>query len=272
MRKALFILFILLPFLSKAFSTIGHAVYFESGKSKVSQKDRLWLDSVSTILRSTVNYSISIQGYCDADGSEESNLILANSRSMNVFRVFMNDKLDKSFIQTQSFGEKNPVSDNNTAEGKAKNRRVELSIKYQLPESAGKSLQNNSVKKEVELHQDLSSSNLEVGKTLVLKNLNFEGGTPILLPESEPTLKELLKIMQDNPTMEIEIGGHVCCGPDMDLSIERAKRVYTYLKGHGIDSRRMSYRGYSFDKPIANESTEEGRTKNRRVEITILKM
>jgi outer membrane protein OmpA-like peptidoglycan-associated protein len=280
MRIILFGLFISISTFCKAYSTIGHILYFNSGKSEISINDRQWLDSVSVILRSAATYSINIQGYCDSDGSEESNMILARSRSMNVLDVFIDNKLNNAFITAKSFGENEPVSDNKTEQGKTKNRRVELTITYQLSEKIvteenhnNKQTGNVFSQKEILYPAgNLSSEKLEVGKTLVLKNLNFEGGTPVLLPESEPTLKELLKIMKGNPGMEIEIGGHVCCGADMQLSLLRAKKVYNYLIGYGIDPKRMTYKGYSFDKPIADEYTEEGRRANRRVEITILKL
>jgi outer membrane protein OmpA-like peptidoglycan-associated protein len=272
MRKIIFLLFILIPGFCKAFSTIGHAIYFNSGKSEVNPKDQQWIDSISTVIKSAKTYSIDIKGYCDADGSDESNTILAKARAANVLQMFLKNELVKKFIVTNSFGEQGPVADNSTEQGKARNRRVEIAISYQLAEVNSKITNAPEKNENINSEINLSSEKLEVGKTLVLKNLNFEGGTPILLPESEPTLKELLKIMNENPSIEIEIGGHVCCGPDMKLSVMRAERVFIYLKSKGIGPKRMIYKGYSFDKPIADEDTEEGRIKNRRVEITILKM
>jgi outer membrane protein OmpA-like peptidoglycan-associated protein len=276
MNKIITFLFIIISSFCKA-SAVNRTVYFDSGKSQIGLSDKRWIDSLSSILNSAVTYSIDIKSYCDADGSEESNLILAKARSANVQKNFINNKLDEKFIVINSFGENNPVADNNTKQGKAKNRRVEIVITYQLTSMNGqrendKNDNSSGTKESVHPATGLSSEKLEAGKILILQNLNFEGGTPVLRPESEPTLKDLLKIMKDNPSLEIEIGGHVCCGPDMPLSIMRAQRVYNYLKGYGIDPKRMSYKGYSFDKPIAAETTEEGRVKNRRVEITILKI
>lgn len=255
---------------------INHTIYFDSGKSDAAAGDKHWLDSVSDILRSSANYSIVVWAYCDADGSAESNLILAQSRAKAVQSLLLANKISDQSIVLNSLGESDPVAENNTAQGKAKNRRAQIAITYQPLQN----VQNNEkkdqepvvAKKAEAASGDLFSEKLEVGKKLVVKNLNFEGGTAVLLEESEPALKSLLKLMQDNPTLEIEIGGHVCCGPDMELSTLRAKKIYSYLKGYGINEKRMSYKGYSYDKPIASEATEEGRKANRRVEITILKL
>jgi outer membrane protein OmpA-like peptidoglycan-associated protein len=263
---------------------ISHTFYFNSGKSELRDQDKHWLDSVSTLLPPSANYSVVIKAYSDSDGPDESNQTLSQGRANTVKAVFIANKLNDRSITAIALGEKDPVADNSTKSGKAKNRRAEVRISYQasqtidtVQKTEDKTEKNKTeddlpAKKEIIIPNGLSSEKLEVGKTLILKNLNFEGGSPVLLVESESALKELLKIMKDNPTLEIEIGGHVCCGPDFELSVLRAKKVFTYLKNYGINEKRMKYKGYSFDKPIAPETTEEGKRLNRRVEITILKM
>jgi len=90
--------------------------------------------------------------------------------------------------------------------------------------------------------------------------------------------------MEDNPKLEIKIQGHICCnypveddGFDYDngdthLSVNRAKAVYDYLVAHGIDPNRMSYEGLGGKFHLVNpEKTEADMTKNRRVEIKIIK-
>ncbi len=106
----------------------------------------------------------------------------------------------------------------------------------------------------------------------MLKNINFEGGTANLLPQSKPALDELIYLLQKNPSVKIEIGGHVCCYNDMPLSVMRAKRIYDILLSNGIEASRLTYKGYSNSKPIAVDSDETERTKNRRVEIKILSL
>lgn len=258
--------------------SMSHTIYFDSGKSELKKSDTQWLDSVAGVLSTSSGYTVLIKAYCDSDGSEESNLRLSENRANAVQDVLKTKGLNPAAFTLNALGETDPLADNVNEAGKSRNRRALISISYQTQKKAEVPQNENDIsekavapKKEI-VSKGLSSEKLEVGKTMVLKNLNFEGGTPILLPESEPVLKELLQIMKDNPTLEIEIGGHVCCGPDMELSVQRAKKVFNYLKGYGINANRMTYKGYSFDKPIASEATEEGKTRNRRVEITILKL
>jgi outer membrane protein OmpA-like peptidoglycan-associated protein len=79
--------------------------------------------------------------------------------------------------------------------------------------------------------------------------------------------------MTDNPTVRIEIGGHTDnVGKPADnlaLSNNRAKAVVRYLISKGIAASRMTAKGYGETKPIADNSSEEGRAKNRRTELKV---
>ena len=125
---------------------------------------------------------------------------------------------------------------------------------------------------------------IKEGKSnIVLNNLNFEGGRHVLLPSSQPTLQAIVEVMKNNPGLEVEIRGHICCsavnedGLDIDtgervLSRNRAREIYQYLINNGIAANRLSYRGMGgSQKIIAEESSEEDRTTNRRVEFIIIK-
>jgi len=79
--------------------------------------------------------------------------------------------------------------------------------------------------------------------------------------------------MNDNPTIHIRINGHTDnTGNENDnlvLSQKRARAVAQFLADHGIDVRRLSYKGLGSSAPIADNTTEAGRAANRRTEIVI---
>ena len=81
-------------------------------------------------------------------------------------------------------------------------------------------------------------------------------------------------MLQDNPTREIEIAGHTdSTGTperNLELSHRRAEAAADWLIRNGILSTRIRTEGYGDTKPVSNNSTDEGRRKNRRTEITIL--
>lgn len=122
--------------------------------------------------------------------------------------------------------------------------------------------------------RDLSMVPLVKGNTATVNNLFFDLGKASLKPESEPELKRIQQVMKENMALVIEISGHTDnTGSDEinnKLSLERANAVKDYLLNGNIDSSRIRTKGYGKSKPKADNSTEEGRQINRRVEIEIL--
>lgn len=126
------------------------------------------------------------------------------------------------------------------------------------------------------------TADLNTGDELIVEGLNFYPGSHRTLPEAKPILRKLLETMQSNPTMMIEIQGHVCCASrpnedglddetgDFRLSWNRAQFVRDYLVQNGIAPERITYRGYAMTHPLVYpEVTIQDQIKNRRVEILI---
>jgi len=115
---------------------------------------------------------------------------------------------------------------------------------------------------------------IKVGAKVVLHNLFFATNKTQILPESEPALNELATFMENHPALTIRITGHTDnVGSDRDnqiLSEGRAKAVRDELIKRGVAAERIEAEGKGESEPIADNETEEGRAKNRRVEFTIL--
>ena len=111
-------------------------------------------------------------------------------------------------------------------------------------------------------------------KTFVLDDVEFDFGKSTLRPESYSTLDDLVDYLKRKPNERIEIGGHTDnIGSDeknLVLSLERAKSIVSYLIAKGISNDRLVAKGYGAEEPIEDNSTEEGRQKNRRTEVKIL--
>ncbi len=113
------------------------------------------------------------------------------------------------------------------------------------------------------------------GMAITLKGIYFELNKATIKPESYPALQEAARILIDNPNIKVEIQGHTDnIGSEkynQDLSEKRAYAVMNYLvKNHGISPDRLVAKGYGSAKPIADNTTEQGRALNRRVEFVIL--
>lgn len=104
-----------------------------------------------------------------------------------------------------------------------------------------------------------------------LYGILFEFDKSTLLPASEAVLQQVLALVQGRPQMHAEIQGHTDnVGGDnynQKLSESRARAVVEWLRKHGIDASRLSATGYGRKSPVADNGTDEGRARNRRVEI-----
>lgn len=109
---------------------------------------------------------------------------------------------------------------------------------------------------------------------IILQNITFETGKSTLKSSSFNELDSLVNLLQRNPTYKIKITGHTDnVGKEEDnlkLSEDRAKAVANYLIEKGILKERITYKGLGSSQPISKEQTEESRSKNRRVEFTII--
>ena len=125
-----------------------------------------------------------------------------------------------------------------------------------------------------EIPRDFGLDKVEVGTTVVLENIFFETAKATLKPESFAQLETVLKFMDSNPTIRMEISGHTDNTGSLKLNTRlsqaRAESVVEYLIEHGILADRLDAKGYAFSQPIAPNDTPEGRARNRRVEFMIL--
>ncbi|MBL7765936.1 MAG: OmpA family protein [Chitinophagaceae bacterium] len=249
-----------------------------------------------------------LEGHCDSIGSRQYNYTLSENRANAVKKLLVDNGMDKKAIKTCiGFGKDRPINFNRNEYQRQQNRRVIVTFypkkpppplppppppalvqeKPKQPPAAGETASKAPPPRKIievkTVSGQLQKEDFKVGKQLILKNLIFFGGRHVLKPESMPQLENLLNILKENPTLAIEIQGHVCCttnepdGYDWDedsnnLSVTRARMVYEYLIEHGINADRLSYIGYGGSRKInRDEYLEEMRAVNRRVEVRVVR-
>lgn len=123
---------------------------------------------------------------------------------------------------------------------------------------------------------DLTAARLATGEPIRIEKIQFAADSININPEAIPSLDELYEFLYDNPTIVIEVSGHTNGLPADDycdrISADRAKSVADYIVKKGIDAKRVISKGYGKRKPIATNQTAEGRKKNQRVEIKLIKI
>jgi outer membrane protein OmpA-like peptidoglycan-associated protein len=107
------------------------------------------------------------------------------------------------------------------------------------------------------------------GKVILHVNFDFDQAT--LRPDALPTIEQVTKVLKDYPTLRLEVDGHTddVGTPDSNLTLsqQRADTVVQALVAHGIDRSRLESAGFGMSRPIAPNTTPEGRSENRRVEL-----
>lgn len=267
--------------------------FFESNKYEANDQEMEKLEEF--IINNKYSKVIAINGFTDEDGNNSYNDTLAQRRVAFTLKQLKNKIPIREDFKSRSYGE-----DFKQSLVKAENRKV--TIHYILAKDIvnedqilGIQSQVGSIKKILKTYpkniviqnpngttsefktdeafmQKIDSA--KAGERLPIENLNFVINTFIVVNESRGKLFELLLVLQQNPKLEIEIQGNLCCmtNDKTDLSTKRAKAIYGFLVANKIDKSRLSYVGFGSTRPIYSipEVNERQRAANRRVEILIL--
>ena len=237
-------------------SAVFMEVHFELDSYSLAKCERQRVDSVLQLAPSNVLKAVEIYGHTDSLAGIDYNRKLSKRRVQSVLQYLVLKGVEPLKVKTDYYGEEKPKYDNGPKE-RPKNRRVELYLVIDpslLPPP----------------EQKLTDLEFKKGDKIRIPNLNFVGNQPIPVWESFPVLEQLLEVMMVYPELEIELHGHVCCGDDYELSLQRALMVYNFLKVNGIAKSRMSYKGFSNTKPLFPEKTDREKALNRRVEILVV--
>jgi OOP family OmpA-OmpF porin len=129
-------------------------------------------------------------------------------------------------------------------------------------------LEMEPMKQEIEANEMFETINKD---GFIALYINFKTGKSDIKPESQSIVDQIVEMLRQNKELKISIEGHTDNVGDNNsnqtLSENRAKAVMNALIARGIEKSRLSYKGCGSSKPIADNATEEGKAKNRRVEI-----
>lgn len=132
-------------------------------------------------------------------------------------------------------------------------------------------LEREAMKQSVAL-LDASAMKKEIdAKGRVALYINFDVDKATLRPDAQPVVEEINKLLTADPALKLSIEGHTdntgAAAHNQQLSAARARSVLGALVGLGIDPARLQSKGFGQDKPLADNGSEDGRAKNRRVEL-----
>jgi outer membrane protein OmpA-like peptidoglycan-associated protein/tetratricopeptide (TPR) repeat protein len=123
-------------------------------------------------------------------------------------------------------------------------------------------------------HINIPLQPITANATVVLKNIFFETNSTTLGANSEAELEQLIHLLKENPTLHIQINGYTDnvgkAADNLKLSNGRAQSVVNYLSKNGIDAKRLRFQGFGASQPVADNTSEEGRSRNRRTELKVV--
>ena len=237
-------------------------IFFDFNKSELNEPSKQLL---SDWVKGAKDLEVSkIYGYCDWKGTNIYNDTLSINRVKAVYHFLINNKISVlENYELKGFGK-----DFKQSKVQSANRKV--TIYYQKKTSLPIPIKTNSQKTLAEKVKDG-----KIGDVFILENIYFRNRSAIIVPKSKPILYDLLCVMEENPTLKIEIRGHICCQPVSDvedISTSRAKAVYNFLIRNRINRKRITYKGYGITMPIhpIPEKDDAEADENRRVEIKII--
>lgn len=254
-------------------------IHFKVGSYSLSGKAQEKLDSLAELLLKRKRASLTITGYADYRGKSQENLQLSNKRATAAQDYLAEKGVEQQRIrQLEGKGEAPHGIDSLNEQQLAQDRKVVIKIKWPAPPIKP---QLRPVAKRPEPKM-LRLDTLPVGAKIELKDVFFIPGRHYPYPASMIALEGLYETLNTNPSIRIEIQGHICChkppgdGMDIDtrkreLSVNRAKYVWLFLVEKGIDPDRMQYKGFASTQPkVWPEMGPADQNANRRVEIEIL--
>jgi outer membrane protein OmpA-like peptidoglycan-associated protein len=267
MKRTISILALLLISYAAAQEKPVEKIYFAFDKHNLNKEQVKNIVTFIQNIDTNLVESIQIYGYCDDRGTNDYNYKLSQKRVQTVRNIITKTGFnERKIIIFEGKGrvllEKAEVENLNGK--RSKNRRVDLLI-------VKKSSRGNGI---YSSFQDKH----QVGDRIYLQNISFQLGSSELTFQAQLELDKIVVLLQKQKTLEFEIRGHVCCTSSQhsdavdkatntqNLSLNRAKTVYNYLRSNGVNRLRMQYSGKGNKYPLG-----QGDQMDRRVEFYISK-
>jgi outer membrane protein OmpA-like peptidoglycan-associated protein len=205
-------------------------------------------------------------------------LITSIGNGLGIYNDDSNDENDTNVVNQNSQGDYHQDDDQQNYNNQNQNdygngRETSPNDQYNFDSGIGRS-QPLASEQIPEASQNIEMTNVPEGIKLTINDLRFVADSDELLPEENPRLEKIAEILQTIPDRFLLIEGHTAAigraDGEMQLSIERAKKITDELSARGIAPDRFVYKGWGGTKPVGDNSTDAGRRLNRRVEITIM--
>ncbi|WP_071397187.1 OmpA family protein [Flammeovirga pacifica] len=242
-------------------------IFFDENKN-IHSNSEAELEDLSLFIKEVNDYKIGIhvhEAQSDNDSIEIFNL--TQEKAEKIYKDLIARGVNADKLEAKGFGWQHPIATNKTKSGRLKNQRIEYVF---LPKDV-----EEVVFVEVKEEEPLPELTPTLGEVLdVVGTIHFAFNSNAITSESYRVVEQIFDVMYRYPNLVIEVGGHTdnkgSATFNTILGEKRARAIVQQLVIMGIEKDRLTYKTYGFTQPIADNSTEEGRKKNRRISFTPL--
>lgn len=245
---------------------------FEKGSAAIAPESRGVIGAIADVLRGCPGVDFEIGGHTDSQGSPEANRALSEARAGAVLAALRAQDLPQVGLVARGFGADDPVADNATDAGRARNRRIEFTLV--APESLGESLAPAAGTQAAAPDTTAAAVGACAARASELAArtpIVFEPGSSTLAAESAPVLAAIAEALRACPDAAIDVGGYTDSQGseegNLRLSQARAEAVLAALRKPDLALPNLVAHGYGEADPVADNATEAGRARNRRIEF-----
>lgn len=234
---------------------------YEINAQEIQRDDKERLKVLVTFLKKYPETTAEIQGHTDSVGTSQKNMELSRRRAQSVVSYLVNEEnIAASRLKAVGYGEERPVADNNTAEGKRQNRRI------------------NAV---ITCATDFEGLRVSTARTVVAMEIEFDPYKNDIKPQYNNELRKVANFMKANPSVTATVEGHAdnvaglgagqshpTAKVSMEVSQKRAQHVLEHLvNDFGVARSRLSTAAFGSTRRTAYGTTLAGQQENRRVVI-----
>ena len=258
---------------------------FINGSARIRTDVYSELDRIAAIITSETQSRWRIEGHTDNQGGAGELRRLSNERARAIFDYFISKGTEPGRLRTYGLSDNFPVGNNNSADGRKLNRRIMIIRENPVAKTADETtfetdtaqikndqpgIAENQISEEDS--QATTSTPEESFDSFILRGDDtFDSNSANLKEAAKFLLGEIVKYLKDQPSSKWKIEGHMDNQGSNNLlkklSNDRAKAIYEYLISEGLPAEQLTYEGFGSSSPIATNTTEEGRSSNRRVLI-----
>ena len=251
-------------------------IAFEAGSAELSEASGPVIEQVGGALAACPGATIEIGGHTDSQGSDSGNLRLSEHRAEAVLAALQAEAESGSLpdLVARGYGEADPVADNDTADGRASNRRIVFTA---LPSAEGAdpetAPETAAATPSVPPAADGATADCAARIAIIFaeERIEFAPGSATITDASGPVIELVREALQACPDAALEVGGYTDSegseSGNLRLSQRRAEAVLVALRTDDLPLAAMTARGHGEADPVADNATAEGRAQNRRIAV-----